>query len=858
MSTRRGIAGLLGLILLLAFSGGTNPPAAAQPASRFFPETGHTVAGRFLAYWEAHGGLDQQGYPLSDELTERAADGQPRTVQYFERAVFEWHPEYTGSPYEVLLARLGADEYRERYGPGGAPNPQPNADNPHLFPETGHTVGGLFRAYWEAHGGLAQQGYPLSDEFTEISPLDGQPYRVQYFERAVFELHPEHAGTPYAVLLAQLGRYVYEAEQRPLVIPPPLEEGNDQFFPTGSANFLVWGERKPLFFNPPPNPPYTLVALNIQSRRVMTFTDAVGPPALSGSLLVWEHYSRQEGTSLLGVDLADRATFTIASGPGTRHILAVAGHTVAWVEADPQGQRLMLKDLPGGTPQLIATVARDTGLSWGNPVSLNADYFVWAEITYGIGTGNTSYDVWAYRRKTGQAQIITHGVGYSDIYVRVAVIDHYLIWSDYSLHLADLETSEMAQLYEKRLYFQVTYDGTIFWTVQKGDNNIINALRLVDRIPLQLPDTEGFVSSVTVAGDWIVWSNGRGLLTRRLEEMFAGAQPLQMGGKPPLLQENIIRPPIAAGDNLLWFSPGTNTVIYKYHSGDTQRAIVNSDSGQKIALASDGQTVVWIESLANQPYRIRGQALNGGAAYTILEATNPAERFGTQAPYEDTPLALDQGVLYYQQDASPQPGLRARVLATGAERFINATGHNPVASAGRLLWLEARDEPTGSSDYLHLTLQAATAEATDLVLDNRRVYPSFTGYAISGENVVWAAHQKPVYLYNIPSDRRRMLTPDRGLSPYTTYRPLIRDSTVVWSEWQSDSHWAIVSLNLNNGEQTTLVPPQTHPVEAWVALAGPTVAYWQLVVPAGYYELYVTTAGSSSFRSKPNPFAPLR
>ena len=43
---------------------------------------------------------------------------------------------------------------------------------PRLFPETKHTVGGTFRAYWEAHGGLAQQGYPISDRFVEPSDLD--------------------------------------------------------------------------------------------------------------------------------------------------------------------------------------------------------------------------------------------------------------------------------------------------------------------------------------------------------------------------------------------------------------------------------------------------------------------------------------------------------------------------------------------------------------------------------------------------------------------------------------------------------------------------------------------------------------
>src|SRR5438093_11196800 len=67
------------------------------------------------------------------------------------------------------------------------------------FKETGKTVCGKFLTYWQTHGGLAQQGYPISNEFVEVSDLNGKSYTVQYFERAVFEAHPENAA-PYDVL----------------------------------------------------------------------------------------------------------------------------------------------------------------------------------------------------------------------------------------------------------------------------------------------------------------------------------------------------------------------------------------------------------------------------------------------------------------------------------------------------------------------------------------------------------------------------------------------------------------------------------------------------------------------------------
>lgn len=79
------------------------------------------------------------------------------------------------------------------------------ANNCQTFKETGKTVCGKFLAYWQQHGGVAQQGFPLSGEFVEVSELNGKPYRVQYFERAVFELHPENPA-PHDVLLSQLGR----------------------------------------------------------------------------------------------------------------------------------------------------------------------------------------------------------------------------------------------------------------------------------------------------------------------------------------------------------------------------------------------------------------------------------------------------------------------------------------------------------------------------------------------------------------------------------------------------------------------------------------------------------------------------
>src|SRR6266516_3367690 len=93
--------------------------------------------------------------------------------------------------------------------------PQAATGDCQLFPETSKKICGRFLAHWEEHGGLAQQGYPISNEFREVSDVDGKSYNVQYFERAVFEYHPENQ-PPFDVLLSQLGTFRYRDKyQRP-------------------------------------------------------------------------------------------------------------------------------------------------------------------------------------------------------------------------------------------------------------------------------------------------------------------------------------------------------------------------------------------------------------------------------------------------------------------------------------------------------------------------------------------------------------------------------------------------------------------------------------------------------------------
>jgi hypothetical protein len=172
------------------------PPQVYTLNATYFPAPGQAIAPEFQHYWSRNGGLAQFGYPLTQPTLVRGYK-----TQFFERAVFEYHPENV-APYDVLLRRLGAEILTHAY-PEAHPGLLP-ADRMY-FAEVRHSLGGRFLTYWQATGGLPVYGYPLSEEVQEVNPRDGQIYTVQYFERNRIEYHPENAGSPFEMQLGLLG-----------------------------------------------------------------------------------------------------------------------------------------------------------------------------------------------------------------------------------------------------------------------------------------------------------------------------------------------------------------------------------------------------------------------------------------------------------------------------------------------------------------------------------------------------------------------------------------------------------------------------------------------------------------------------
>jgi hypothetical protein len=109
-------------------------------------------------------------------------------------------------------------------------NPQPsNADNHTYYPETGHYLGGGFRDYWKANGGLQVFGYPMTEEYRAPNGRT-----TQWFERARFELSPSGV-----IELGLLGREATIDRVFPQV-PPQKNDANHRYFPE-TGHVVMWG-----------------------------------------------------------------------------------------------------------------------------------------------------------------------------------------------------------------------------------------------------------------------------------------------------------------------------------------------------------------------------------------------------------------------------------------------------------------------------------------------------------------------------------------------------------------------------------------------------------------------------------------
>jgi hypothetical protein len=347
-------------------------PAGAVDTSRYFPETSHLVQGPFLDFWSNNGGLPIFGYPISSEFDENGMK-----VQYFERAVFEYHADVTDPAWKVQLRNVGSLATAGMQFP--AIQPFESTDTAWYFPETGHAAAYGFLDYWKSHGALHVFGFPISEEFSEVNPIDGQTYTVQYYERARFEYHPEFKGTPYEVELGHLG--VQDANLNAIpdqVRAPeqadPSQPGGQVSGGSGIVTLGWWGTINSPTVNARSNPDSnsTLVGYYSQGMVVKVLAEAQGQEVVPGNN-VWYQLDggRYKGAWVYSIFVTKMDQ---PSPDPTIQVPAGVGPNEVWVDVNLSKYVLTL--MQGNQPIFVTYVAIGTPV---NPTVVG-QFRVWIKL----------------------------------------------------------------------------------------------------------------------------------------------------------------------------------------------------------------------------------------------------------------------------------------------------------------------------------------------------------------------------------------------------------------------------------------------------------------------------------------------
>ncbi|MEK6588194.1 MAG: hypothetical protein AABY97_05070 [Chloroflexota bacterium] len=205
-----------GSLLLIATPAGA---AFAQIDGRYYSETGHSLDEFFEPFYDTHGGSEVLGFPITESFVDPYSGF---LVQYFENARLELAADPQAEELKVRVADLGV-----LLGGWDLPLPAnrfPIGRSPgcRYYAQSGHQVCHSFLDFYEARGGPAVFGYPI----TEFRIENGR--MVQYFQDLRLDWYPEAEEGDY-IRVGPLGRahfdfMGYSQELLTPIIPGDLAE----------------------------------------------------------------------------------------------------------------------------------------------------------------------------------------------------------------------------------------------------------------------------------------------------------------------------------------------------------------------------------------------------------------------------------------------------------------------------------------------------------------------------------------------------------------------------------------------------------------------------------------------------------
>lgn len=195
----------------------TLPSSSSRPSwvtenDRYFAQTGHNLGVPFLDTWDALGGIETFGVPLS-EL--RYMSEEVESHQTFEAMTFRYDPDVAEA--ERIKGLALEKKVIEQIADSDARKKESRGDGGTWVERTGFMVSGPIEEFWQASGGELLLGAPVSRAFLKNGTT------TQVFENSVIDLAEN--GT---VGLRRLGKqWVIDSklEDDPAFLPNPPSFG---------------------------------------------------------------------------------------------------------------------------------------------------------------------------------------------------------------------------------------------------------------------------------------------------------------------------------------------------------------------------------------------------------------------------------------------------------------------------------------------------------------------------------------------------------------------------------------------------------------------------------------------------------
>lgn len=283
------------------------------------------------------------------------------------------------------------------------------------------------------------------------------------------------------------------------------------------------------------------------------------------------------------------------------------------------------------------------------------------------------------------------------------------------------------------------------------------------------------------------------------------------------IADTVVGKPVGAGEYVFWIDIRNNQVaIYRYNLSTQQTALIQqlTQPSDASAMASDGQTLAWVNT-TSPLHRIQLYNLTTRQVSTIT--------MDTESRRASREIALDNGILYYEDTRGAQEGIYARNVTTGQEQRVIPHGYVPVADDGTVVWSDS--QLLSSNGEFSVIERRLYAQRLDGSLAKTLIVTGtdwFTDYAISGDRIVWSfnprAKDRRVTSYHLGTGQTQVLSSNDG------YGPTIRQDRVAWRETKRLSRSKVGSV-LQVYDYTT---NQTFPL---VATSTVVLQFFTLVNP---------------------------